>query len=99
MKNKVKIDVLKGLMPLSSLSESRLQELAGLCYLERVSRNLDPFRMRGIAGQTVFLVSGELSVTYPDGTSVVLTAGSEAARYPLGKRGRGFASARAIADI
>lgn len=96
---KVRTDTLRQFEPISSLSEDRLNELAGLCVLDRVVRNSDPFRMRGIAGQTVYLVRGELALTFPDGSSVVLVGGSNDARYPLGRRGRAFASANAVTDV
>ena len=100
MATKVDIDLLKRLSPVSALSDSRLQELASLCYIESVSRNLNPFRMRGIAGQSVFLVRGELALTRGDGASAeVIVGGSDEARYALGKRGAAFGSAKAITDV
>jgi len=96
---KVDIDTLTRLEPVGSLSTERLRELADLCYVERVSRNLDPFRMRSTAGQTVYLVRGEITLTYPGGASVVLAGGSEEARHPLGKRGAMFIGAKAITDL
>src|SRR6266571_3071447 len=62
----VRVETLMALEPIASLSEARLRELAGLCRMERVSRNSDPFLERGIAGQTVYLVKGELALAYPD---------------------------------
>jgi rhodanese-related sulfurtransferase len=96
---KVDVETLKRLEPVGSLSGERLRELADLCYVENVSRNLDPFRMRSIAGQTVYLVRGEMTLTYPGGASVILTGTSEEARYPLGRRGAMFESAKAITDV
>jgi len=96
---KVRVETLRQFEPISSLSEDRLEELAGLCVLERVGRNSDPFRTRGIAGQTVYLVRGELALAYPDGSSAVLVGGSADARYPLGRRAGSFASAKAITDV
>ena len=97
---KVDIEVLKTLSPVSALSDSRLQELASLCYIESVSKNIDPFRMRGIAGQSVFLVRGELALVRGEGVQPeVVVGGSGEARYALGKRGAAFSSARAITDV
>jgi rhodanese-related sulfurtransferase len=95
---KVSMETLGKLEPIASLSSSRLQELSGLCYLETVSRNLDPFRARGVAGEVVYLIQGELALTYPDGSSAVLVGGTENARHPLGRRGR-FVDAKAITDV
>lgn len=100
MAPKVEISILKQLSPVSALSDSRLQELASLCYIESVSKNLDPFRMRGIAGQSVFLARGELAITRVGSISPeVVVGGSDEARYALGKRGAAFTSAKAITDI
>lgn len=95
---KVSEDALKHLDPLSSLSEARIRELADVCYTEYVGRNLDPFRLRSIAGQSVYLVRGELALAYSQGSSEVIVGGSAEARYPLGKR-RIFASAKAVTDV
>ena len=96
---KLDIGTLKRLQPVGSLSEERLRELAELCYVESVTKNLDPFRTRSISGQTVYLVRGELALSYPGGTSVVLAGSSEEARYPLGRRGPMFSSAKAVTDV
>lgn len=95
---KVSVAALKTLEPLSSLSDARLNELAGLCRLETVQRNADPFHLRSIAGQSVYLVHGELALAYSQGRSDVLVGGSAEARYPLGKR-REFISAKAVTDV
>jgi rhodanese-related sulfurtransferase len=95
---KVSMETLERLEPIASLSSSRLHELRGLCYLETVSRNLDPFRARGAAGEVVYLIHGELALTYPDGSSAVVVGGTEEARHPLGRRGR-FVGAKAITDV
>lgn len=95
---KVNVEVLKNLDPLSSLSEARLRELADLCCIESVSRNMDPFRLRSIADQSVYLLRGELALTPGEGQSEVIVGGSAEARHPLGKR-RTFVSARAVTDV
>jgi rhodanese-related sulfurtransferase len=95
---KASVEALKHLDPLSSLSDMRLQELADLCFIESASRNLDPFRLRSIAGQSVYLVRGELALAYSQGISEVIVGSSVEARYPLGKR-RVFISAKAVTDV
>ena len=96
---RVRIETLGVFEPIASLSEARLDELAGLCHLESVHKDSDPFRVRGPSGQTVYLVRGELALTYPDGSSKVLVGGSDQARHPLGRGGQIFTSAKAITDI
>ncbi len=97
--NRVRIETLRALEPVSSLPEARLNELIGLCHVETASRNSNPFLVRGIAGQAVYLLRGELALTYPDGSSKVLVGGSERSRYPLGRRGEVFTSVKAITDV
>jgi rhodanese-related sulfurtransferase len=93
------VETLKSLEPISALSEGRLRELAGLCSLEKVGRNQDPFHAHGTAGQTVYLVRGELALGYPDGSLSVVVGGSADARHPLGRKGGAFSSSKAITDI
>jgi rhodanese-related sulfurtransferase len=95
---KVGAAALKALDPLSSLSDVRLKELADLCYVESVNRGLDPFRLRAIAGQSVYLLRGELALDHGQGRSEVVVGGSADARYPLGKR-REFVSAKAVTEV
>ena len=90
--------MLKELEPIRSLSAGRLEELGELCYLENVTRNTDPFRSRGIAGEAVYLIHGELALTHSDGSAVVLVGGTEDARHPIGRKDR-FVAAKAITDI
>ena len=56
--NGVSVDLLKRLEPLGALSADSLREISRMCYVEKVSRNLDPFRLKGLAGQAVYLVKG-----------------------------------------
>src|SRR2546429_2805784 len=93
---RVRIETLKTLEPVASLPEARLLELVGLCHTETASKNSNPFLGREIAGQAVYLLRGEVVLTYPDGSSRVLVGGSERSRYPLGRRGGGFSRVKAI---
>jgi rhodanese-related sulfurtransferase len=91
-------ETLRGLHPISALSEARLIELASLTYVERVSRTLDPFRVRAGVGSSVYLLRGELAIDAGDGGLTVLVGGTPEAAHPLGRRGI-LRSARAITDI
>jgi len=95
---KVSVATLKALDPLASLTDLRLQELADLCSIETVERNAEPFRQRALAGQSVYLLRGELALAYSQGISEVLVGGSADACYPLGKR-RMFSSAKAVTEV
>ncbi|MBK7425236.1 MAG: cyclic nucleotide-binding domain-containing protein [Propionivibrio sp.] len=92
-------DVLRQLEPIRSLSGMRLHELSTLCTYEVVSRGLDPFRFQGVSGQSVYLMSGELKLTFDDGSSCVLVGGSETSHWPLAKRPPFVRDAKAITDI
>ena len=93
------LDILHRLEPIRSLSDVRLCELAALCTTETVGRGLDPFRVQGVQGQSVYLLSGELKLTYVDRSSFVLVGGSEGSHWPLGKHTQPLRDAKAITDI
>src|SRR5262245_26767404 len=95
---RITVHALRGLEPISALSQQRLAELTELCFVERVSKTLDPFRVKGIAGQLVFLLRGELALTLGNGSSEVVVGGTAEARHPLGRK-TPFASAKAITDV
>ncbi|MBL8414759.1 MAG: cyclic nucleotide-binding domain-containing protein [Propionivibrio sp.] len=92
-------EVLRRLEPIRALSSMRLLELSTLCTIETVSRGLDPFRLQGVTGQSVYLMTGELKVSFDDGSSCVLVGGSEASNWPLAKRSPFVSDAKAITDI
>jgi len=97
--SKVSVETLRALEPLESLSDVRLEELAGLAHVETVGRDSDASGALAARGQVVYLIRGELALTYQDGSSRVLAAGSSHARRPLTRRGEEFAGARAISEI
>ena len=51
---------LAALAPLAGLSVERLSELAQIAVVERALRGSDPLKDRTGAGQSVFLIAGEL---------------------------------------
>src|SRR5882724_13241005 len=96
---KVSVETLRRFEPIGSLPDARITELTDLCMLETVSRDSDPFLVRSISGQAVYLLRGELVLNYPDGSSKVLVGGSDRSRYPLAHRGETFTSAKAITEL
>jgi len=97
--DRVSVETLRVLEPLASLSDARLNELAGLAHVEIVSGDSDASAVLAIAGQVAYLIRGELALTYPDGSSRVLVGGSSQARRPLARRGEEFFGARAISEV
>jgi rhodanese-related sulfurtransferase len=76
--------LLAQLEPISTLSPGRLKELAGLCFIERVSKNIDPFRMNVVKNaQAMYLLKGDIGLRFADGSKRVLRSESGAARHPI----------------
>lgn len=94
----VNIQTLKPLLPIGAMSDTRLGELVKVCYVEHVSRTLDPFRVRPINRSTVYLLKGELALTTREGAALVIVGGTDEARHPIGRKAP-FESARAITDL
>src|ERR1700722_2646076 len=90
--------VLQGLVPLDALTPARLKELGEVCFAEPVARGVDAFRVRGPHGQAVYVLAGELELTLADGSNPRISAGTEAASHPLGRRGAALKAARAVVD-
>jgi len=100
MKDALRItaEILRRLQPIGAMSDARLTELASLTFVEKVSRTLDPFRLRPAEGTSVYLLSGELALNLPDGGLSVVVGGSDDAVHALG-RAAPFTDARAITDV
>lgn len=92
------IKILAGLEPISSFSPARLRELLDYSHIETVSRGGDPFKVHGLQGQSVYLVDGEIELAYRDGNKVIVSAQSEWAKHPLGKRQPDIVSAVALRE-
>lgn len=92
------IRVLAGLEPISSFSPARLRELLDYCHLETVPKGGDPFKLHGLQGQSVYLVDGEIELAYRDGNKVSVSAQSEWAKHPLGKRQPEIVAAVALSE-
>ena len=69
--------------PVARLSPSRLEELAAVCFIEPVSKNLDPTRMMNSSMQALYVISGDLGIRYENGNKVILRAGTDAAKHPV----------------
>ena len=92
------VKVLAGLEPIASFNPTKLRELLDHCHIETVSQGRDPFKVHGLQGQSVYLVDGELELVYEDGNKVIVSAHSEWAKHPLGKRQPYIVSATALQE-
>lgn len=92
--------VLANFEPLSTLSSSRLQELAGLCFVENVSKEINPLRLNmAKTSQLMFLLSGDLGLRFKEGSKKILRAGSPAAKYSIDERRLALQDTIALTDI
>lgn len=78
------IEQLARLEPISALSPGRLKELAELCIVETVSKNIDPLRMNVTkAAQLLYLLKGDLGLRFDDGSKKILRGGTNVASHPV----------------
>jgi CRP-like cAMP-binding protein len=89
---------LAALSPLAGLSRDRLSELSDVALVERAERGADPLAGRG-AEQSVFLLAGEILLSFQGGGTLVVVGGSEETRHALNRRKERLARARAITDV
>lgn len=76
--------ILEKLEPLKRLSKGRKDELANLCFLEAVNKDIDPLRMNVThAAQSLYLIKGDLGLRLKDGNKLVVRGGTEAARHAV----------------
>lgn len=92
------VKVLAGLEPIASFNPAKLRELLDYCHIETVPQGRDPFKTHGLKGESVYLIDGELELIYQDGNKVIISARSEWAKHPLGKRQPYIVSATALRE-
>lgn len=92
--------VLAHLEPILTLSPGRLEELAGLCFAEKVSKDIDPMRFNVVKNaQAMYLLQGDLGLRFVDGSRKILRGGSEAAKHPVDSGKVGLQDTIALTDI
>ena len=80
----INIERLMRLEPLSALSNERLDELAKLAYIERVSIGVSLFREGDLDNQTLYLLQGDVQLSSSDGSfDEVVTSRHNTAKFPL----------------
>jgi rhodanese-related sulfurtransferase len=87
------------LAPLEALSQERLRQLAEVAVVERAARGSDPLAAHRDAGQSVFLLRGEILLMYAGGGTLVVVGGMGDGRHPLNRSKAKVARARAISDV
>ena len=100
IKTTITASMLAQFEPLATLSSSRLQELAGLCFVERVSKEINPLRLNmAKTSQLMFLLAGDLGLRFQDGSKRILRAGTPAAKYSIDERRLSLQDALALTEI
>lgn len=80
----IDIERLMRLEPISALSNERLEELAKLAYVERVSIGVSLFREGDLDNQTLYLLHGDVQLTSSDGHfEEVISSRHNSAKFPL----------------
>lgn len=93
-------EILSTLEPISALSPGRIQELASLSGLEKVSQGLNPFRMNVVQSeQLLYLLEGQLSLVFNDGQAEIIVAGAEQSHRPVTSDSKKLKDAVALTDI
>jgi rhodanese-related sulfurtransferase len=87
------------LAPLAGLSAERLAQLAETALVERAPRASDPWRARDSAGQSLFLLHGELLLAFEGGGTQVIVGGTDDAALPLNRPRQRLARTKAITDV
>lgn len=77
--------LLARLHPIATLSAPRQIELAALCHVEHIAAGLNPFRLQALAGQAVYLISGELELNTGSNT-IIHSAPNQGLIQPLPNR-------------
>ena len=96
---RAKPEQLATLAPLAGLSPQRLNELADVAVVERAMRGSDPLKARTGAAQSVFLLHGEMLLSYEGGGTLVVVGGSEETRQALNRQARPVIRTKAITDV
>ncbi len=81
---KLDLSKLKSFYPLDSLSDENLMSMADKIDIEEHPRGQTLFAAGEKGGDTLFLITGSIKATYPDGTTKKIVADSMQSRYAIG---------------
>jgi rhodanese-related sulfurtransferase len=96
MTDELDVKTLAKLEPISFFEQARLHELLDYCEAETAPTGSDVSKLFGLSGKSVYLIDGEIELSYQDGNKVTIKAESEWAKHPLGKRQPDIISARVM---
>jgi rhodanese-related sulfurtransferase len=91
--------ILEHLEPIFRLSAGRKKEIAALCFTEKVNKDINPMRMNvAKSAQALYLIKGDLELSYLGNKKAILRGGSAAAKYSI-KADDSITDAIALTDI
>jgi len=90
---------LQHLVPLSTLSPSSLDALADVLVVEKISRGIDPTKMRAHQMEALYLISGDLGIRYQSGKKLILRGETPAANNPINTARLGIKDTIALTSI
>ena len=93
------VEQLARLVPLDTLSPSRLKEIAASAVLERGARGSNPLAALKGGTRSVFLLQGEMLLVYEKGGTMVVVGGTDDARHALNRRDAPLVRSKAITDV
>lgn len=87
------------LEPMAKLSASRKQELAVLCFVEQVNKDIDPLRMNvNKSAQALYLLKGDLGIRYDDNRKAIVRGGTRLTKHPVNANPR-IKDSLALTDV
>jgi rhodanese-related sulfurtransferase len=87
------------LAPLAELSAARLGELAAAARVHRAPRGSDPLAEHAGTDHAVFLLRGEILLSFAGSGSMVVVGGSGEGLHPLNRRQATVVRSKAITDL
>ena len=87
------------LAPIASLPIERQEEIARIATVERYSADRGDINFKDWSGQAVYLLDGQIKLTFADGSFEVLVGGSDSAWHPLRSVTRTMVSCKPITDV
>ena len=91
--------LLQQLMPLATLSPASLEALAEVLVVGKVSRGVDPTKMRANQTEVLYLISGDLGGRNQNGKKLILRGGTAAAKKPINMERLGIKDTIALSPI